>query len=59
MKPQNGKMGWMRDVRDVGLCVALITILTVTGQGKTLRNLGLLVCSCANYTVIKAEVAGT
>ena len=59
MKPQNGKMGWMKVVRDVGLCVALITILTSQDKEKTLRNSGLLVCNCANYTVIKAEVAGT
>ena len=49
-------MGWMRVVRDVGLCVALITILTSQDKEKTLRNSGR---NCANYTVIKAEVAGT
>ena len=37
------------------VCGAYITI--VRGQGKEkLRNSELLVCNCANYTVIKAEV---
>ena len=42
--------------RDGGeLCDCVWCIIIFTGGGKNSRNSELLVCNCANYTVIKAE----